>query len=175
METTVDSDRARELDGTTKLDPSPYLRSTFLPEGHRAYIFFDVDTIKKYRELGWTWASFQELTKSNMPYSRAIDSETKWNMVSNFVESSIAVSFYSTRKVEFLSQGYTILEGMADPLNMPASIRGDLDLPDGFPTQTMAEFMDAVHNSFPGEEAMKEEKIGLIGYQSSTWMRGILM
>ena len=47
---------------------------------------------------------------------------------------------------------------MADPLNMPASIRNDLDLPDGFPTQTMAEFMDAVHNSFPGEEAMKEEK-----------------
>ena len=158
LEETTYKDRVRELDGNTKLDPSPYLRSAFLPEGHRAYLFFDVSTIKKYRELAWKWASFQELTKSNMPYSRAADNETKWDMVSNFCESSIGVSYYSTRRAEFLSLGYTILQGMADPLNMPASVRNDSEVPEKFPTQSMAEFMEAFHQSFTGEEDMKDEK-----------------
>ena len=78
-------------------------------------------------------------------------------------DSPTSMSYFSSRRVEVQQRGYTILEGVADPLN--PTLLGNREVPfvrpATIPTETRHEFFSAVQASFDMEIALNPDDTSL--------------
>ena len=138
-------------------DISGFLRSVHIPKDHRAHTFVSLDHFKALRSLAVAWGKYSELFHTDDPTPKADDPVENWEMV--FQQNDyLAKSFYKQKKTELDLRGYCILEGLADPLNMPPGpMEDNLEIPGDMPDMTLGALYDEVHKTFPGEDNLQDE------------------
>lgn len=138
-------------------DVSAFLRSVHIPKDHRAHTFVSLSHFKALRQLAVAWGKYSEIFHTDDPVAKSDDAVENWEKVFN-QNDYMAKAFYKQKKTELDLRGYCILEGIADPLNIPSGILDDqLQIPADMPDMTHGALYDAVHKTFPGEDILQDE------------------
>ena len=158
---------AESFNNNNIVDTNVYLRSIGIPENHRAHLFCDYECIKFYRNLACLWALHIEEHKVGGIHSlegeMTMDYAQRWRTsIARFKLEDYRYNhhlsekaFFDRKKSEYDMMGYTILQGMADPLGMTVDV-GLTEVaartPPGLPDMSNADWFLNLFRMFPGEE-----------------------
>ena len=107
-------------------------------------------------QLSVEWGKYSELFHTDDPLEKSDDSVENWEKV--FEQNDyLANSFYKQKKTELQLRGYCVLQGMADPLNIPpGTVEDNLEIPQDMPDMTHGNLYDEMHKTFPGEDVLQD-------------------
>ena len=159
------------FNGNPIYDTSIYLRSIGIPEHHRAHLFVDLECLKFYRNMACLNSIHQEQYKTggihDISHNMSLDFGARWQTslaryrdTSSYNHSLSGIAYYDRKKQEYNSLGYTILEGMGDPLGFRADISVEelrIQVPPSCPTMSNAVWFTTLYGMFPGEGHLVNE------------------
>ena len=87
-----------------------------------------------------------------------MDLEKLWTTFGDNRDDAVAVAFFARKKAEIDFRGYCIMEEMGDPFRVPTRITQAMNIPHSFPIESLEKLYDFMETTFPGEEAIKDEK-----------------
>lgn len=81
-----------------------------------------------------------------------------WIHSKSIVSDGMGLGYYREREVELIHRGFTILEGVSDPLHLPKIAARFLPPPRRYPDKSFQDLLQFVMDTFTNKKAVKEEK-----------------
>lgn len=146
----------------TRSVPAVSLRlSGMIPDVHRAHVLLRTGTnLECLRDAAWLLATKKALQEMQVD---TVERPMDWMEVYQHMrKTAIGSAFWSGRRAELQHRGYTILDGMADPLhvlNATPHLVKQLQVPEWLQNNKngIKALWAFVHKSFPGEDTLRDE------------------